>query len=84
MHLTNDQVLEKTGKPLAHWRSVLDRFGAASKKPRNVVGHLEARHRLPRFWATNLVFWYVAQPDVVNCEGAIERSPPATSGNNSD
>lgn len=35
------QVVEKTGKPLAHWMKVLDKFGAAKKKSNDVVAHLQ-------------------------------------------
>ena len=39
-NVTNEQVIEKTGKPLAHWTCVLKEFGAADKKPAECVAHL--------------------------------------------
>ena len=43
-----DQVIEKTGKPLDHWQRVLDKFDAANKKSSDVVDYLQQAHRLPR------------------------------------
>ena len=40
-NVTDEQVIEKTGKPLAHWRNVLKSFGAADKKSNDVVAHLQ-------------------------------------------
>jgi hypothetical protein len=30
-NVDDKQVIEKTGKPLAHWKKVLDKFGVAQK-----------------------------------------------------
>ena len=30
--VTDDQVIEKTGKPLRHWMGVLEKFGTAGRK----------------------------------------------------
>ncbi len=46
----DDQVVEKTGKPIAPWRKVLDEFKAADKKSNAVVAHLQDDHRVPRYW----------------------------------
>jgi len=48
------QVIAKTGKPLKHWMGVLDRFGAAKKKPAECVDHLQSAHGVPRYWARTL------------------------------
>ena len=53
------QVVEKTGKPLAHWRKVLDKFGAAKKKSNDVVAHLQDEHDVPRYWARTLTTRYL-------------------------
>lgn len=58
MHLNADQVVEKTGHPIDHWERVLQQFSAATKHPRNVVGHLHLRHGLSRFWAHELMMWF--------------------------
>jgi hypothetical protein len=60
-NVTDEQVVEKTGKPLAHWRAVLDAFGAAGKKSNDVVAHLQEDHGVPRYWARTLTTWYLKQ-----------------------
>lgn len=52
------QVIEKTGKPLSHWKKVLDRFGAADKKSNEVVAFLQEEHGVPRYWARTLTTRY--------------------------
>ncbi|HKX33306.1 MAG TPA: DUF4287 domain-containing protein [Blastocatellia bacterium] len=59
--VTDEQVIEKTGKPLAHWRRVLDAFGAKAKKSNDVVAHLQKDHGVPRYWARTLTTWYLKQ-----------------------
>lgn len=58
-HVNEDQVLEKTGRSLEHWRTVLEAFGSKAKHPRNIVGHLKSTHRLPHAWAHQLMMWYL-------------------------
>jgi len=58
-NVNDDQVIEKTGKPLAHWQKVLDKFGAASKKSNDVVAHLQNEHDVPRYWARTLTTRYL-------------------------
>jgi len=53
-NVTDEQVMEKTGKPIAHWTRVLKEFGAASKKPADCVTHLQKDHGVPRYWARTL------------------------------
>lgn len=57
-NVTDEQVIEKTGKPLKHWKKVLDGFEAAAKKSNDVVGHLQKEHDVPRYWARTLTTWY--------------------------
>jgi hypothetical protein len=59
--VTDEQVVEKTGKPLAHWRAVLDAFAAGGKKSNDVVAHLQKDHGVPRYWARTLTTWYLKQ-----------------------
>jgi hypothetical protein len=59
--VTDEQVIEKTGKPLAHWRQVLNAFGAKGKKSNDVVAHLQNDHGVPRYWARTLTTWYLKQ-----------------------
>jgi hypothetical protein len=60
-NVTEEQVVEKTGKGLAHWRRVLDAFGVAGKS-NDVVEHLQKAHGVPRYWARTLTTWYLKQP----------------------
>jgi hypothetical protein len=52
--VTDEQVVEKTGKTLAQWRAILDRFGAATKGSSEVVAFLVEEHGVPRYWARTL------------------------------
>jgi hypothetical protein len=58
-NVSEEQVLEKTGKPLAHWKKVLDAFGAASQKSNDVVEHLQKKHGVPRYRARTLTTRYL-------------------------
>jgi hypothetical protein len=58
-NVEDSQVVEKTGKPLAHWMRVLDAFGAAGKKSNDAVAHLQKEHDVPRYWARTLTTRYL-------------------------
>ena len=58
-NVTDEQVVEKTGKPLAHWKKVLDKFGAADKVSKETVSHLQGEHDVARYWARTLTTWYL-------------------------
>ena len=60
-NVTDEQVKEKTGKPLAHWMKVLKQFGAAEKKPAECVAHLQNDHGVPRYWARTLTTRFAKQ-----------------------
>jgi hypothetical protein len=60
-NVSDEQVVEKTGKPLAHWRKVLDKFGAGDRKSNDTVAHLQKDHSVPRYWARTLTTWYLKQ-----------------------
>lgn len=57
--VTDEQVMEKTGKPLEHWSRVLDAFGASGRKSNEVVAHLQTEHGVPRYWARTLTTRYL-------------------------
>ena len=57
--VTDAQVVEKTGKPLAHWMLILTRFDAAAKPSAEVVSHLQTKHGVPRYWARTLTTRYL-------------------------
>ncbi len=58
-NVTDEQVIEKTGKPIRHWTKVLDAFGAAARKSNEVVAHLQKDHAVPRYWARTLTTGYL-------------------------
>jgi hypothetical protein len=53
-NVSDEQVIEKTGEPLAHWMRVLGKFGAGAKKSNEAVAHLQMEHDVPRYWARTL------------------------------
>lgn len=59
--VTDEQVIEKTGKKLIEWKPILDKFGAADKKSNGVVAFLQTEHNVPRYWARTLTTWYLKQ-----------------------
>ena len=61
-NVTDEQVIDKTGHPLAHWDKVLDAFDAARKKSNDVVAHLQIAHNVPRYWARTLTTRYQKRP----------------------
>jgi len=58
-NVSDEQVIEKTAKPLAHWDKVLDTFRASEKKSNDVVAHLQTAHGVPRYWARTLTTRYL-------------------------
>lgn len=62
-NVADDQVVEKTGKNKAHWKTVLTRFDARSKKSNEVVAHLQKDHGVPRYWARTLTTWFLKARD---------------------
>lgn len=57
--VTDEQLVEKTGKPWTHWHKVLERFAAHTKKSNEVVAHLQQDHNVPRYWARTLTTKYL-------------------------
>jgi hypothetical protein len=60
-NVSDEQVIEKTGKPIAHWMKVLDKFGAAGKKSNDAVALLVKEHDVPRYWARTLTTRYLKE-----------------------
>ncbi len=58
-NVSDEQVVEKTGKNKTHWTTVLTRFDARSKKSNDVVAHLQKEHGVPRYWARTLTTWFL-------------------------
>jgi hypothetical protein len=59
--VTDEQVIEKTGKKIAEWIKILDKFGAADKKSNDSVAHLQNDHSVPRYWARTLTTRYLKE-----------------------
>lgn len=53
------QVVEKTGKKIAEWIKILDKFAAAGKKSNDVVAYLQQEYDVPRYWARTLTTHYL-------------------------
>ncbi len=58
-NVTDEQVVEKTGKKIAEWIKILDGFKAAEKKSNDVVAHLQQEYSIPRYWARTLTTHYL-------------------------
>lgn len=52
--VTDEQVIEKTGKPIAFWMDELTKFNAKDKKSNDAVAFLQEIHAVPRYWARTL------------------------------
>jgi hypothetical protein len=57
--VSDEQVIEKTGKPLSDWITILDDYKAAEKKSNEVVTHLQSEYGVPRYWARTLTTHYL-------------------------
>ncbi|HYD20684.1 MAG TPA: DUF4287 domain-containing protein [Flavipsychrobacter sp.] len=57
------QVAEKTGKKIAEWVKILDKFKASEKKSNDVVGYLQAEYNVPRYWARTLTTHYLKKQE---------------------
>lgn len=57
----DNQVIEKTGKPIADWLVILNDFKAAEKKSNDVVAYLQNDYQVPRYWARTLTTLYLKQ-----------------------
>ena len=57
--VSDEQVLEKTGKHIAEWIAIMDAFGTADKKSTETVVHLQEQYNVPRYWARTLTTHYL-------------------------
>lgn len=57
--VTDEQVVEKTGKHIAEWITLLDAFGTAGKKSTETVVYLQETFSVPRYWARTLTTHYL-------------------------
>lgn len=59
--VSDEQVIEKTGKKISEWIVILDAFEAADKKSNDVVAYLQKDFDVPRYWARTLTTHYLKQ-----------------------
>ncbi|WP_333600210.1 DUF4287 domain-containing protein [Flavobacterium sp.] len=52
--MSDEQVIEKTGKTIDEWIQILTAFDAKNKKSNDVVAHLQNEYQVPRYWARTL------------------------------
>lgn len=57
--VTDEQVMEKTGKRIPEWMKILDKFKAGEKKSNDVVTYLQTEFAVPRYWARTLTTNYL-------------------------
>ncbi|MES2680809.1 MAG: DUF4287 domain-containing protein [Bacteroidota bacterium] len=57
--VSDDQVVEKTGREISEWIKILDRFAAVEKKSNEVVAYLQSEYEVPRYWARTLTTHYL-------------------------
>jgi len=60
-NVSDEQVVQKTGKKLSDWVKILDKFKAAEKKSNDTVAHLQNDHGVQRYWARTLTTYYLKQ-----------------------
>lgn len=57
--VTDEQVIEKTGKKISEWIKLLDAFKAESKKSNDIVAYLQNTYDVPRYWSRTLTTLYL-------------------------
>ncbi len=60
-NVTDEQVIEKTGKKITEWMKILKAFKAEDKKSNDVVAHLQSEYEVPRYWARTLTTRYLKE-----------------------
>jgi len=58
-NVSDEQVLEKTGRKISEWIKVLDKFKAIEKKSNDIVAYLQLEYNVPRYWARTLTTHYL-------------------------
>jgi hypothetical protein len=57
--VTDEQVREKTGRKIAEWAAILDKYNAVDIKANSVVDFLQTEYNVPRYWARTLTTNYL-------------------------
>lgn len=63
-NVSDDQVIEKTGKKIDDWMQLLETFNAGEKKSNEVVAYLQQEHNVPRYWARTLTTRYLKKDEL--------------------
>lgn len=63
-NVTDEQVIEKTGKKIDAWMQILESFNAGEKKSNEVVAHLQQEYDVPRYWARTLTTRYLKKDEL--------------------
>ena len=61
--VTDEQIIEKTGKKIEAWITILDQFKSNEKKSNEVVAYLQEEYEVPRYWARTLTTFYTKRKD---------------------
>jgi hypothetical protein len=61
--VSDAQVIEKTGKKISEWITILDHLNAADKKSNHIVALLQNDYKVPRYWARTLTTLYLKQKE---------------------
>ncbi len=59
--VSEDQVIEKTGKKLSEWNKILQDFDSLNRKPIDVVKYLQTEFDVPRYWARTLTTRFIKE-----------------------
>jgi hypothetical protein len=57
--VSDRQAIEKTGKRLAEWDTIVTNFKADGKRSPDIVAFLQTTHGVPRYWARTLTTPYL-------------------------
>ncbi len=57
--VSDEQLMDKSGKKSNEWMDILRDFGASTKKSNEVVNHLQEHYNLPRYWARTISTIYI-------------------------
>ncbi|MEE1897328.1 DUF4287 domain-containing protein [Flavobacterium rakeshii] len=63
-NVSDEQVIEKTGKKIDDWMQLLETFNAGEKKSNEVVAYLQQEHNVPRYWARTLTTRYLKKDEL--------------------
>ncbi|MBI1185402.1 DUF4287 domain-containing protein [bacterium] len=60
-NVSDEQVIEKTGKNLSEWHKILGDFDSLNKKSNDIVKYLQTEFDVPRYWARTLTTRFIKE-----------------------